>query len=125
MLKNIIFTLVLALSINTANAQTVVKLEETEINPNKIYFFAHSMCHECKDTYMFFATQHADLNIPIVDMRHKENFNLYKKCVQKFDIKNAELRLPLICMGNNYIMGWNKSQEAKFNQYLEEFQKQN
>lgn len=124
MLKRIIFTLILALSITSAKAQTVVKLEETEINPDKIYFFAHSMCQECKDTFIFFSTRHANLNIPIVDMKHKENFNLYKKCVKKFDIKNAELRLPLICMGNNYIMGWDKSKEETFNQYLKEFQNQ-
>ena len=124
MLKKILLSLVLVLSINNAKAQTVVKLEETEINPKKIYFFAHSMCQECKDTFVFFSTQHADLNIPIVDMRHKQNFDLYKKCVKKFDIKNAELRLPLICMGNNYIMGWKKTDEIKFNQYLQEFKNQ-
>ena len=124
MLKKVLLSLVLVLSINNAKAQTVVKLEETEINPNKIYFFAHSMCQECKDTFVFFSTQHADLNIPIVDMRHKQNFDLYKQCVKKFDIKNAELRLPLICMGNNYIMGWKKTDEIKFNQYLQEFKNQ-
>jgi hypothetical protein len=122
MLKKVLLSLLLVLSINNAKAQTIVKLEETEIDPNKIYFFAHSFCQECKNTFIFFSTQHADLNIPIADMKHKENFELYKKCVKKFDIKNAELRLPLICMGNNYIMGWDKTDEARFDQYLQEFQ---
>ena len=122
MLKKVLLSLFFVLTLNNANAQTIVKLEETEIDPNKIYFFAHSMCQECKDTFVFFINQHADLNIPIVDMKHKENFNLYKKCVEKFNIKNAELRLPLICMGDNYIMGWKKTDEAKFNLYLQEFQ---
>ncbi len=124
MLKKILLSLFLVLTLNNANAQTIVKLEETEINPNKIYFFAHSMCHDCKNAFIFLSTQHANLNIPIVDMKYKENFNLYKQCVKKFDIKNAELRLPLICMGNNYIMGWNNADEAKFNQYLQNFQNQ-
>ena len=103
------------------NAQQIVVAEEKDILPDKIYFFAHSMCGECKDAYVYLATHHSNLSVPIFDMKNRNNFELYKKCVQKFNIDNKALTLPLICMGNNYIMGWEDSDKVIFRKYLEEF----
>ena len=95
---------------------------EEHLLDNKIYFFAHSMCMNCKDPFIYLAQNHADLNIPITDMKFRRNFELYKECVQKFNIPNNELRLPLICMGDNYIMGWDETAPARFREYLKIFQ---
>ena len=55
-------------------------------------------------------------------MKFHHNFELYKQCVQNFNIANNELRLPLICMKDKYIMGWNQDSGALFDNYLKEFQ---
>jgi hypothetical protein len=123
MLKKVLLSLLLVLSINNAKAQTIVKLEETEIDPNKIYFFAHSMCSSCKDAYVYLHTYHKDLNIPITNMSEKHSLDLYKQCVKKFNIPNYELRLPLICMKDDYIMGWDKKSEELFQKALENYLK--
>lgn len=99
-------------------------LPEKELIDNKIYFFAHAMCTACKDAFIFFETNHRDLNIPITDMKYHENLLLYKQCVKKFNINNDDLHLPLICMGDHYIMGWDDAKDGqRFNEYLKDFQK--
>jgi len=95
--------------------------EET-LQDDKIYFFAHSMCSSCKDAFIYLDSHHRGLNIPITDMKFHHNLELYKQCVKKFNIKNAELRLPLLCLGNNYIMGWdNTTSPQAFEEALKNF----
>ncbi len=108
----------------TSNNITTPAPEENLLD-NKIYFFAHSMCQTCRGAFVYLYGHHEDLKIPITDMKFHHNFELYKQCVKKFNIPNHELRLPLICMGNHYIMGWNDDSGALFEQYLKDFQSQN
>lgn len=95
---------------------------EEHLSDNKIYFFAHSMCMNCREPFMYLVQNHANLDIPITDMKFHRNFELYKECVKKFNIPNTELRLPLICMGDNYIMGWDETAPERFRKYLKIFQ---
>lgn len=97
---------------------------EQNLLDDKIYFFAHSMCIACKDAFIYLDTNHHDLNIPITDMKFHHNLELYKQCVKKFNIPNSDLRLPLICMGNHYIMGWKPEDGARFEEYLQKFQQE-
>ncbi|MBP5699209.1 MAG: hypothetical protein J6W96_06760 [Alphaproteobacteria bacterium] len=98
---------------------------EENLQENKIYFFAHSMCQNCKDAFVYLSQHHSDLEIPITDMKFHHNFELYKQCVKKFNVTNSELRLPLICMGDKYIMGWDQTSGPLFDKYLTEFQSAN
>lgn len=107
---------------NPENKIITAPAEEEHLLDNKIYFFAHSMCQTCKDAFVYLYTNHADLEIPITDMKFHHNFELYKECVQKFGVSNKELRLPLICIGNHYIMGWDETSGPHFEEYLKEFQ---
>lgn len=96
--------------------------QENTLIDNKIYFFAHSLCQSCRDAFIYFEEHHPELNIGITDMKFHHNLELYKLCVKKFNIKNSELRLPLICMGNSYIMGWNRDSGTLFEEHLRNFQ---
>lgn len=102
-------------------APYIAQNPETELQTDKIYFFAHSLCQNCKEAYIYLESRHKDLNIPITDMREHHNLELYKQCVKKFNIPNQELTLPLICMGNNYIMGWQNNSPQHFEHALQEF----
>ena len=104
------------------NPNETFPAEEENLLEDKIYFFAHSMCQNCRGAFIYLYDNHADLNIPITDMKFHHNFELYKQCVQKFGIANSELRLPLICMGNHYIMGWDEDSAPRFEEYLKDFQ---
>lgn len=128
-MKHLIIAMLLSLSIISAHAEEAERVpfitapapEESLIN-NKLYFFAHSMCQGCRGAFLYLQQHHADLEIPITDMKYHHNLDLYKQCVQKFGIKNSELRLPLICMGNHYIMGWDNDSASRFEAYLKDFQ---
>ena len=109
----------------SAVGTTTIPAPEEHLLEDKIYFFAHSMCLNCKDAFVYIYTYHGDLNIPITDMKFHHNFELYKECVQKFNISNKELRLPLICMGDNYIMGWEAKTGDIFEKHLSAFKAQN
>lgn len=97
---------------------------EQNLLDDKIYFFAHAMCIACKDAFVYLDANHRDLNIPITDMKFHHNLELYKQCVKKFNIPNSDLRLPLICMGNHYIMGWEPEDGARFEEYLQKFRQE-
>lgn len=131
-MKHLLIALILSLSAFSAHAQQYEERvpfiaepapEETLID-NKIYFFAHSMCQACRGAFAYLHNYHHDLSIPITDMKYHHHLELYKQCVKKFDIKNEELRLPLVCMGNHYIMGWDEDAPMRFEQYLKEYQAQ-
>lgn len=126
-MKTLILSLLLVFNLSIANAQTApnditAPAPEENLIHDKIYFFAHSMCISCKDAYIYLYTRHPELNLPITDMKDKHNLDLYKQCVKKFNIKNQELRLPLFCMKDNYIMGWTKASEQQFEEALKNFQ---
>lgn len=119
----IAFSLLLSLPAAAEEINIADNSEENLID-NKIYFFAHSLCQSCRDAFIYLETKHKNLNIPITDMKEHHNLELYKQCVKKFNIKNSELTLPLICMGDNYVMGWNNTSSPKaFEQALSKFSK--
>ena len=55
-----------------------------------------------------------------LNVRTKHGYNLFVKCVNKFDLGN-EVGTPLFCMGKNYLMGWDTSYQAKFDEYVKPF----
>ncbi len=110
-------------TIAETNSLTAPAPEENLLD-NKIYFFVHSLCQNCRHAYIYLNTVHPELNIPLTDMKFHHNLDLYKQCVKKFNISNQELTLPLICMGDKYIMGWDESSPEQFEQALPSFQAQ-
>ena len=129
-MRYLLFALMLNLAASSVQAQVsedrvpfiTEPAPEENLIDSKIYFFAHSMCQGCRGAFAYLYSNHQELSIPITDMKYHHNLDLYKQCVKKFDIKNAELRLPLICMGNHYIMGWDDGSSYRFEQYLRDFQ---
>lgn len=111
----------LCLTANSALAQLDAPSPDQTLQDNKIYFFIHSLCQSCRPAYSYLFQNHPELDISLINMKFKHNLELYKECVAKFEIKNSELRLPLICMGNNYIMGWDNDGAIKFEQALLQF----
>lgn len=124
-MKALFLALSLFISLPVAAEEiNIANNSEENLIEDKIYFFAHSLCQSCRDAFIYLETQHKDLNIPITDMKEHHSLELYKQCVKKFNIKNSELTLPLICMGDNYVMGWNNTSSPEaFEQALSKFSK--
>ena len=82
-MKHLITALLILFSVPATAAEEphLAQNPETELQTDKIYFFAHSLCQSCKDAYIYLETRHKDLNIPITDMKEHHNLELYKQCV--------------------------------------------
>ena len=65
--------------------------------------------------------KYPNLEMKLINIRQsRENFELLLKCAKKFNIGN-NLGTPLICMGDNYIMGWSEEQQKQFDEYVKDF----
>lgn len=106
--KNVLILLgiLLLISFSISVFYKTKKLDDT-----KIYFFSQKGCHHCIEAKKFLENNYKDLNIEILELDELKNMNLFFKCVEKFDLDKKTLGTPLICIGNNYILGWSKNKE--------------
>lgn len=100
-----------------------IEVENDVLRDDTIYFFSHYGCPYCNDALNFIATNFDKLNMKILDTDNKEDFELFIKCAEKFNLDKRQLGTPLICMGDKYFMGWGKQYEEEFRQYAKNFLK--
>ena len=62
------------------------------------------------------------MQIEKFDIANSDARNLFIKCAKKFNLGN-NLGTPLICLGDNYVMGWSKRNEKKFDRLIKPFLK--
>lgn len=129
----VISTLIIGFALYTNNLKAHDKaLEEQPIAQQNdtiqndiIYFFSHKGCPYCNDALTYIKNNYNSLPITILDVEHKNNLELFIKCADKFRLDKRSLGTPLICIGNNYILGWNRDNEKKFDEYIIQFQNNN
>lgn len=94
------------------------------INENEIYMFYQPTCPHCHTASGYIARKHPDISIRMENIQQNpESRKLFEKCAEKFNIDKRELGTPLICMGNNYILGWSKNAGIQFDSYLARMKK--
>lgn len=47
--------------------------------------------------------------------------DLFMQCVKKFDLPHKDIGTPLICMGDNYLIGWSEEEAKKFDSFVQPF----
>ncbi len=124
MLKTLFTLFFLLITFNTqASSPTIISsAEEETLIEDKIYFFAHALNPRSKTAYDYISKKYSHLDIPIIDMNDKHNFELYKECVKKFNIPNNQLTLPLFCLKNDYVMGWTYGSETLLDKAIKNHQ---
>lgn len=88
-----------------------------KLDPNKVYFFYQSTCPHCHHAleYINRSAPEVSLEMLSIDGPGRE---LFIQCVEKFDLPRNSIGTPLICMGDNYLMGWSSEYEIKFDEYI-------
>lgn len=90
------------------------------LSEDKIYFFYQTTCPHCH-----VALQHINEVAPNIEIElyeiSGEGRDLFLQCVEKFDLPRQAIGTPLICMGDNYIMGWSAEEAVKFDEYVTDF----
>lgn len=118
MMKKWLYLLAAVLCFSSVEAQAQFK--DNQIQDNKIYLFYSEGCPHCKDAEAYLQKNYSNLAMERLNVRTKHGYNLFVKCVNKFDLGN-EVGTPLFCMGKNYLMGWDTSYQAKFDEYVKPF----
>ena len=118
--KVLMFAGILMIGACQQEKQTAASLEE--ISDSEIYFFYQTTCPHCHHAADYIKQKYPNLKMQNLDVRVRQNFDLFLKCAQKFNLPNDSLGTPLICMGNHYIMGWSSADANKFDIYVRRFQ---
>ena len=106
----------LGLFVTTAcsNSSTV------ELSQDKIYFFYQTTCPHCHDAAKYIKANYPTLKITSLDIKLPGNMKLFEKAVKKYNI-TGPTGTPLFIMGNNYLMGWGNSEQARFDLYVKPY----
>lgn len=73
----------------------------------KAYFFESSGCPLCKAEKKYLESltdQYPSLQLEYLELSQKENLEIFKKTLDKFQLENAAI--PFLVIGENYILGW-------------------
>jgi len=73
----------------------------------KAYFFESSGCPLCKAEKKYLENlkdQYPSLQLESLELSKKENLEIFKKTLDKFQLENAAI--PFLVIGENYILGW-------------------
>ena len=97
------------------------KTNESEVcDGRKIYFFYQTSCSHCHDAAKYIKNKYPLLEIEALDVQQKKNFALLQKAAEKYQI-SERIGTPLICFGNEYIMGWSEKNKRLFDVFVQPF----
>lgn len=91
-----------------------------ELLSDKVYFFYQESCPHCHNAKEYIDNNYPNLKMEELDIAEHNARELFIKCAKKFNLENR-LGTPLFCMDNNYIMGWSKRNEKKFERLVKPF----
>lgn len=97
-------------------------LEEKELDGSRIYFFYQTTCPHCHDAAKYIKEKHPNLKMVSRDVRLPGNQKLFSYAVKKYKI-GQQAGTPLICFGDEYIMGWSDAKALEFEKLVEPYEK--
>jgi glutaredoxin len=86
----------------------------------QIYFFYQTSCSHCHEAAKYIKNKYPHLNIMALDVQQKKNFALLQKAAHKYQVSDR-IGTPLICFGDEYIMGWSERNKRLFDLYVQPF----
>ena len=114
-MKKLLILFVCLLGVTGCEQKGSIKLEQ-----DKVYFFYQETCPHCKTAIDFINKTAPDLDLQIHEVNGSGR-SLFIECVHKFDLPYDNIGTPLICMGNDYIMGWSAESEQQFRKLIPQF----
>lgn len=89
-----------------------------QLNENVIYFFTKPGCPYCDKASDYIKQMHPELAVIYKNVKENSAKELMLECAKKFKLPTNQLGTPLICMGNNYILGWSDHSASLFERAL-------
>lgn len=82
----------------------------------EIYVFSQP-CHYCAIMKRYVEgtviPKYPEIDVKILDIREKENKDLFHKFIKAYKIKGNRIGLPLIFVNDQYLLGWSDEQEGE------------
>ena len=92
-------------------------------NGEQILFFTHDGCQYCEKALQYIKTNYNNLPMQILEVSKAQNMKRFIACTEKFKLDKRKLGTPLICMKNDYILGWSDMGAAKFRKLVKAYEK--
>lgn len=96
--------------------------QNSELNPDKVYFFYSNSCPHCHDALEYINQKYPDLKISMVNVGTNEGYEMLIRCARKFKL-GSQIGTPLFCMGDKHLMGWAPPIAEQFDQYIKPYLK--
>ena len=93
----------------------------SDLDSDKIYFFTKPNCPYCQRAEAYIKEKHPNLKVEYKNVNIQRNRVLFSQCARKFDIPQSQLGTPLICMGDNVLLGWSEKHRVKFEEIIKNF----
>lgn len=101
----------------------VLQKEQPKTDSENIYFFTKSYCPYCEEATAYIKKTHPDLDVIYVDISSPKNFDMFLSYATKYNLDKRYIGTPLICIGDNYLLGWSKESEETFDFYIKTYKK--
>ena len=98
------------------------KFSTKKIDDKHIYFFSQERCPHCHNAKEYISKNYVNVKIEYRDIATRENQAGFVACAEKFNLDKESWGTPLICMGQNVILGWDDKKQALFDEYVKAFQ---
>ena len=107
----------LALGLFTFGCDSTARLDA-----KTIYFFTKPGCPYCEKASDYIKQQHPNLSVEYKNVKEISARDLMLSCAEKFKLPTNRLGTPLICMGDNYLLGWGPDASVEFEKALKALQ---
>lgn len=97
------------------------KYSTKKIDDGHIYFFGQERCPHCRSAKEYISKNYASVKIEYRDIAIRENQAGFVACAEKFRLDKDLWGTPLICMGQNVILGWGEKEQTLFDEYVKAF----
>lgn len=87
------------------------------LSKNEVYFFYQDGCPHCQEADLYIKKNFANAKIKAINIKTPGNLKLFSDAIYAYNITEAA-GTPLICMGENYIMGWGSDDRLKFHKLI-------
>ena len=86
------------------------------LSKHEVYFFYQTACSHCHMAAKYIKDKHPWLKVKALDVSMPGNMRLLQEAAKTYKIGDA-IGTPLICFGENFIMGWGSDEERKFDEF--------
>ncbi|MBQ9271673.1 MAG: hypothetical protein IJ218_05365 [Alphaproteobacteria bacterium] len=92
-----------------------------ELSAQEVYFFFQEGCPHCHTAAEYIKEKHPELKVRSLDIAMPGNRRLFNQAARGYRL-GMNVGTPLICFGNDYIMGWGADAPAKFEKYAKKYE---